>query len=847
MPARLAWWQRLTAAVRGSWSGPLTSNSPELARLWQAPSVTSGVSLNENSALTYSAVWAAVSLLAGDIASLPLILYKRLPDGGRERFTSHPLYRLLHDEPNPEMASMPFRECLTAHLLTWGNAYAEIERDAAGRPVALWPLTPDRVAPLRTPAGTLTYRVSNPTGTDTFLRPADVLHVPGLGYDGTVGYSVVAKARESLGLGLAAERFGASFYGNGATFGGVLAHPGKLSDVALKHLRESIESRHQGVDKAHRFLMLEEGMSYTSLGIPPEDSQFLETRQFQVEEVARWFSVPPHKIGYLKYATYSNIEHQGIDYLTSSLRRWLVRWEQEINRKLIAASERRQQYVEHLTDAILRGDIQSRYAAYAIARQWGWMSVNDIRERENMNPLPDDEGQMYLVPLNMSPADRLDEIIDKQVAPDPTPTPNAPSAASDEAEDEDDDENEADVESERARTIEILRTDVELARHEAQTAQDALKAAVEGRNKAEAEAGLEGALRLETEARERELRDRVAAAEAVVASLTTKLGLLEELAARPTLTRADVVAPEALTREVATVRDAVSADAAQTAEALGVLQAAVDAQQDALTAQVAAVADRLSNLEAVPAAIVEPVVAQVAAAAQDTRAGLAVVTERQEQLEALTDGVTDQLSALTQRLAALEHAAEQAVLVPPDVVTSADLSAVRDALHAQTTAALEAVVARVLETRTNATEAQARAQAARDAQVVAAHRTLIVEALHRVLRIETDRARRAATPEKLEAWMERFYTTHADVATAVLLPAVRAHCVWAGRADQAEALTRRAVTDHVETSMRELRVALAAPPEEVPGAIARTLARWETERPAQLADALVQEGAADAD
>jgi HK97 family phage portal protein len=392
------------------------------------------VIVNEHTALNLSAVWAAVTVISGTVASLPLLLYKRLPNGGKERFVDHPVYRMLHDEPNPEMTSMVFRETLQAHVLLWGNAYAEIQRDQAGRPVALWPLSPQQVEPFRDKeTRVLRYRVTNETGRQVIVDAERILHVPGLGFDGIVGYSVVRKARESLGLALATETFGATFFGNGAWPGLVAQHPGKLSDPAAKRLKDSLNEALQGPTRAHNLIVTEEGIKVEKMGIPPDDAQFLETRKFQIVEIARWFNLPPHKLRDLERATFSNIEHQGIDFVVD-LRLWFVRWEQELNRKLIRPLERKIQFVEHLVDGLLRGDSASRVAIYASGRQWGWLSADDIRERENLNPLPDGQGQIYLIPQNMIPADQADALIDA----DPPPPPALEPAPVDDDDDDDD-------------------------------------------------------------------------------------------------------------------------------------------------------------------------------------------------------------------------------------------------------------------------------------------------------------------------------------------------------------------------------------------------------------------------
>lgn len=362
---------------------------------------SSGVNITEYNAMKYTAFYAAVRVLSETLGSLPLILYRKTQDGkGKERATDHPLYKILHDRPNPEMTAMVFRETLMSHLLTWGNCYAQIVRNNGFEVAQLWPLRPDRMFPKRS-GGELIYEFHKPGGGIKIFQSGDILHIPGLSFDGLVGYSPVQMAKEALGLGKATEQFGSNYFGNGANPGGVLEHPGTLSDTAFQHLQDSWSQRHQGLENAHRPAILEEGTKWTSIGIPPEDSQFLETRKFQIEEIARIFRLPPHMIGDLEHATFSNIEQQSLDFVTYSLHPWLERWEQAIEHKLLLPNEQENYYVEHLVDGLLRGDIKARYTAYNIGRNGGWLSVNDIRLKENMDPIED--GDQYLMPLNMVP------------------------------------------------------------------------------------------------------------------------------------------------------------------------------------------------------------------------------------------------------------------------------------------------------------------------------------------------------------------------------------------------------------------------------------------------------------
>lgn len=365
----------------------------------------SGVNVSENTALNSVPVFACVRVISETIASLPWITYRRLTPRGKERDISHPLYTLLHDSPNPEMTSFQFREALQGHLLTWGNAYAEIEYDmGSGRIAALWPLRPDRMKVKRISKGILEYHYSLGSGQTVILKSYQVLHIPGMGFDGVMGYSPITMARQAIGLTMATEEFGARFFGNGALPGIYLKHPNTLSDQARENIAKSWNKQHQGLSKSHRLGILEEGMDVVKVGIPPEDAQFLETRKYQKTEIASLFHVPPHMIGDLERATFSNIEQQSLEFVIYTIRPWLVRWEQagQVKFQLQGTSN----FTEFLVDGLLRGDIKSRYEAYAISRNWGWTSANDIRELENQNPI-EEGGDIYLVPMNMVPADQV--------------------------------------------------------------------------------------------------------------------------------------------------------------------------------------------------------------------------------------------------------------------------------------------------------------------------------------------------------------------------------------------------------------------------------------------------------
>lgn len=370
---------------------------------------TAGKAVTEHSAMQMTAVYACVRILSEAIAGLPLHLYRYNDDGGKEKALEHPLYLLLHDEPNPEMSSFVFRETLMTHLLLWGNAYAQIIRNGKGEVVALYPLMPNRMTVDRDSQGKLyySYQMSNSdaptmTGGTVILKPSDVLHVPGLGFDGLVGYSPIAMAKNAIGLAIATEEFGAKFFANGATPGGLLEYPGTVKDP--DRVRESWNKGFSGSQNAGKVAILEEGMKYTPISIAPEQAQFLETRKFQINEIARIFRVPPHMVGDLEKSSFSNIEQQSLEFVKYTLDPWVVRWEQSIQRTLLTAEEKKQYFVKFNLEGLLRGDYQSRMNGYATARQNGWMSANDIRELENLDRIPSsDGGDLYLINGNMLP------------------------------------------------------------------------------------------------------------------------------------------------------------------------------------------------------------------------------------------------------------------------------------------------------------------------------------------------------------------------------------------------------------------------------------------------------------
>lgn len=374
---------------------------PALNSFFGVPTSTAGVAVSEDTALTYSPVFQAIRIISETIASLPLHVYDKQP-GGRVRIDDIAVAYLLKTQPNSESSAFQFRESIVAHALSWGNGFAEIERDIFGNIKNLWLLPPDLVKIDRDTNGNLFYKYQIPGSSVVRLAPSDVFHIAGPGFDGITGYSPIRLARESIGLGMACEQFGAGLFGSGARPSGMLEHPGRLSDDARGRLRGDWERLHSGLDNSHRVAILEEGMKWTATSIPPDDAQFLQTRKFQIEEVARWFNIPPSKLRDTGGVSYSSLEQENIAFLSETLRPWLVRIEQEIKRKLLLP-ESDSYYAEHSVEGLLRTDLAARYAAYAVGRNWGWLSINEIRALENLEPVPG--GDVYLQPLNMQPLD----------------------------------------------------------------------------------------------------------------------------------------------------------------------------------------------------------------------------------------------------------------------------------------------------------------------------------------------------------------------------------------------------------------------------------------------------------
>lgn len=880
--ARPSLWRRVVTSMRSNWTGPLTLKSPELARLFSDGQKTvSGINVTEANALTFSAVFDAVNQISSDVAKLPLNLYKRRPDGGADLYTESKLYRVLKYEPNPEMGKMTFWRTILAHALTYGNGYAEIERTGSGGVSGFWIVTPDRVRPWRDRDGALFYRVSDGSTGETVFAPKDMIHLPGPSFDGVAGYHVINLARQAIGLALAAEQFGASFFGNGSTFGGILTSDLIFTKDQAKDIRSVLEEIHQGPDRAHKLAVLWGGLKYNRLGVAPNEAQMNELRSRQVEEVARFFNIPVHKLKNLDRATNNNIEQQDLEYYKGPILNWTTLIEEELNRKAIPRPEWRQQYVRHNANAFLRGDIKSRYDALGIARDKGIINADEWRELEEMNPQPNGQGKVYLVQSAQIPVDLLPTLVESQIAknimkPDPPPPPVQPdaSARAEQAEAElaalrarlDDatrareaSEARADATSDEVATLRSIEAERAQQVTAFASVVESLKVDILAAKEAEAVARAEAAdaARLSAETDRAAVESRSVAEEALRTAADAE-ARVEEAERLRVASEASVQAAEARLADAESAREAALAEIALLeADALARVTAAEAAREEA----------QLAMAEAAHAA--EAALAQAVAhetSAVTAGAGQAEAHQRAE--EALSRAEAAESDRL--RLAAdLEAAAarEQAARDETDRLESeraallaahdADVQALDVMREDRRTESLEAESSRAL-----ALEAQARAdaalQAAAEAQtalteakqaeldvsgaLLAAHRSLVYDVIRRMIEREADRVRRnQATPDKLRTWMVDGYAAHAALMRQALAPVMAVRAAWMRAADSATVETDALVDAHVAESQRQIRAVLDGEAEDFGGTLSQVLHRWEQDRAAQIADRLMAE------
>lgn len=397
----LNWWKR--ASTRDH---PSSLKDPVLQAIWGARDSISGVDVTPDTAMDSTAVIAALRILSEGVAMPPLDTFERITlDTGRSakrRALEHPLYFLLKDEPNPEMTSFELREMIQGNCTLHGNGYAEVVRDGGGRVREIWPMRSDWMTPFREKSGELKYLYRPPDGRQIVFKAENILHIPGFHTGGLEGMSAINLGREAIGVALATDRHAAGIFKRGIVPGLVLEHPEVLGPEAQKNLRRSFEEAYSGSDKSYRAMILEQGLKLNNGGVvDPERTQLLESRQFSISDMGRIFGIQPTRLGDLSHATFTNIEHLAIEFTQWTIGPWLERWCQRLKKDLLSPREKRQYFMEFNLSALLKGDYKTRQEGYQIGRNGGWLSANDIREMENLNPLPDDSGDMYLVPLNM--------------------------------------------------------------------------------------------------------------------------------------------------------------------------------------------------------------------------------------------------------------------------------------------------------------------------------------------------------------------------------------------------------------------------------------------------------------
>jgi len=361
---------------------------------------TAGVKVNQDTALKHAAYWRAINLLSSQIGSFPVDLFKRLPDGDTQEIKDHPGLNLITEKPNNVSTPFVYRESVQANILTWGNGYSYIKRDMKGTPLSLHIQDPVKVKP-KSDGADIVYDIGNNIGIDPYF----ILHIPGLSYDGVKGLAPIQVAAESIGGGLGLQKYSNEFIANGAKQSGVLTHPMALSDKAREGLRKSYDKKMKGPDGGT--MILDEGMKYQPLTIPPDQAQFLESRKFSVNDIARWFGIPPHLLYEESRSTFNNIAEQGISFVTYTLTQWVVRWEDELNRKLLTEEEKEDHFFKFNMNALMRGNAKDRFEAYRVGLDLGVYSINEIRRIEELNSI--DGGDQHLVQINREPINKTNQ------------------------------------------------------------------------------------------------------------------------------------------------------------------------------------------------------------------------------------------------------------------------------------------------------------------------------------------------------------------------------------------------------------------------------------------------------
>jgi len=827
-----SWPARVWRSVRATWTGPWSAKDPALANLFSDGTRSSaGITVTPEVAFTYSAVYDAVNQIASDVAKMPLNLMKRLPNGGSTPYIDSKLYRLLKYKPNPEMGSMVFRRQLTAWALCSHGGYAEIVRDDLGRPAELWPIEPHRVTVKRGNRDELVYEID---GGATTIPAEDMIHLRGLGYTPHEPYGIINKARQAIGLALAAERFGATFFGNGSTFGGLLTTDTTLSIEEAKALKEAVEGIHKGPDRAHALAVLWGGVKYQKLGVAPNEAQMNELRDKQAEEVARFFRMQPYRLGVNKpgSVSYASVEQANIDHATGCLLDWTTLWEEELNCKLIPTMEFKLQYVKHNMNVFLRADFEKRMAGYATALDKGLYSRNEVRELEEMGPQDGEQGDWYLVQSAQVPLHMLKDVTEALIAPEPTPEPPAP-APSPEPEPDADDEGRA------AILAAIAAMETKIA--------EAVAA------RAEAEARADAALVAHHTEREVSMTATVAALQVQLEAATVASAVAASEAEAQRSARAVVEAQrDALHLEAETTRQSLldaEARAVDREAALAAVEAARDEQVRVADDAIQALATIQARLDAATGDEARAVIEAERQAAQALvdDALQASQASRAEADAARVEAETARAAVVAvEARAAAERVESEARLAAAVAASEAEAVASRQSLRAEVMAQAEALQVAADEQIRAAERELASAREAikiRDAALLAASRGLVVEAMGVLVRRETAQARsKQATPQKLRTWLSGMAVLHEPVCVERLVGPVSLHLALTNRTEDAEQVAAQMAAVHLAEFRRQIEAVLEVDVDEFHVALERMLTRWESERPSAVADALLVEG-----
>lgn len=820
---------------RSHWTGPLSMSDHDIIkRLNPHAKTIAGVPVNEQTAYTFSAVYDAVNQLSSDLAKVPLVHKKRLATGGSDDFTTSKLYKLLKYAPNPEQNPFVFRRTLVAYALTWHGSFAEIVRNGLNEPTALNILEPWRVRTTRE-RGRLEYRVTNYTAADTFLAPRDVLHLQGLG-NGFDAYPLIRLASQAIGLALAAEAFGATFFGNGLQFGGILTSEQPWDEEEAARAKAVLEQMYVGPTAAHQLVALWGGLKLQMTGVDPQKAEMNDLRNQQIQEVARFFNMPLHK---LKLAipgavSYASVEMADLDYYKGPILTWGKQIEDECNLKLIPPLEQSQQFVKHNFNAFLRGDIKSRYEALGIARDKGIINADEWRDLEDMNPQDGGQGQLYLVQSAQVPVNLLSQLVESQIKKNeaPKPTPAAPNAPNDEAVRalaERLARAEAAVDEQR----EIAKATTERAHQAAldlaasQTERDALKVAAEKAQEITGhleaiQAGIatdlaqaREALARETEARTALQADATVAARDAAALINTRTEERDAALKVGADATAKITVLETKVGEIAAARDALDLKATEIAKTVTELEQARDA---------ALAAVKESRTAAESSAAIESQLTEARAAAT---AAEAAIQARQTELDAAKKELTQARESLQQATTDGETATREIERLTAELKTAE-------------TRATEAETAR--DTANQAQQAAKDLETAREQAVGAALRGVIVKEFARRIWRECDRMKRAhATAPKLRTAIGLFYDAHRSETAEALVTPITGYLAWLRLDVPAGEIADAIAAEYVTGSKRDLDAVLATDPlEDLPAVLDQCLQRWERDRPEALTDQILR-------